>query len=302
MDYLLKEIGVFVRIIELGSFKAAAEDLHLTQSALTQRLKKLEEALGVRLIDRTTRSVAPTAVGRSFLPVAKRLLMQFEQSMTDLNNLIQARTGQVTIASLISVATYVLPVALKRFSQAHPNVSVRIFDDPEQEIAGRVRRGEAEFGIDMQTATLDPEIEAIPVLQDRYVLVFPADHPALPEGPVAWDALADLPLVTYGSRSGTNQLMHARARNLPGTGKWRYEVQHLSTLLGLVRAGLGVGIVPTMAMRGQEDAVLAQRPLVEPDLRRDIVLVQRHGVDLSPAAEILKSFILNAFERFGDRA
>lgn len=298
MDYLLKEIGVFVRIIELGSFRGAADDLNLTQSALTQRLKKLEEAVGVRLIDRTTRSVAPTVVGRSFLPVAKRMLVQFEQSMMDLNNLIQARTGQVTIASLISVATYVLPDALKRFSEAHPNVSVRIFDDPEQEIVGRVRRGEAEFGVDMETAAPDPEIETLPVLQDRYVLVFPADHPAVPDGPVAWETLADLPLVTYGSRSGTTQLMHARSGDLPGTGKWRYEVQHLSTLLGLVRAGLGVGIVPTLAMRGRGDGVLVQRPLVAPDLRRAIVLVQRRGAELSPAAEILKSFILNAFERF----
>ena len=81
MEFVLKEIDVFVKVIELGSFKEAARELHLTQSALTQRLKKLEEALGVRLIDRTTRSVAPTAVGRSFLPAAKRLIAQFEQSM-----------------------------------------------------------------------------------------------------------------------------------------------------------------------------------------------------------------------------
>ncbi|WP_420565129.1 LysR family transcriptional regulator [Thalassobaculum sp.] len=299
MDYLLKEIAVFVRIIELGSFRAAAEDMHLTQSALTQRLKKLEEAVGVRLIERTTRSVAPTAVGRSFLPVAKRMLVQFEQSMEDLNTLIQARTGQVTIASLISVATYVLPGALKRFNEAHPNVSVRIFDDPEQEIAGRVRRGEAEFGIDMETAAPDPEIEMTALLEDRYVLVFHPGFPGVPDGPVAWADLAELPLVTYGARSGTNRLMHERLADLPRTGQWRYEVQHLSTLMGLVRAGLGVGIVPTLAMAGQDEGALLQRPLVAPDMRRSLVLVQRRGAELSPAAEILKSFTLDAFERFG---
>ena len=299
MDYLLKEIAVFVKIIELGSFRAAAEDLNLTQSALTQRLKKLEEAVGVRLIERTTRTVAPTVVGASFLPVAKRMLVQFEQSMEDLNTLIRARTGQVTIASLISVATYVLPGALKRFSEAHPNVSVRIFDDPEQEIAARVRRGEAEFGIDMETADQDPDVEVTPLLEDRYVLVFHPDYPGLPDGSVAWADLAELPLVTYGARSGTNRLMHERLAGLPRTGKWRYEVQHLSTLLGLVRAGLGVGIVPTLAMAGQEEGGLLQRPLVAPDMRRTIVLVQRQGAELSPAAEILKAFTLAAFEGFG---
>ncbi|MFX4220345.1 MAG: LysR family transcriptional regulator [Thalassobaculum sp.] len=306
MDYLLKEIAVFVRIIELGSFKAAAEDLNLTQSALTQRLKKLEGAVGVRLIERTTRTVAPTVVGRSFLPVARRMLVQFDQSMKDLDDLIQARAGQVTVASLISAATYVLPDALARFSRAHPNVDVRILDEPEQEIAGRVRRGEAEFGIDMETAAADPDLEAVAVLEDRYVLVCRPDHPAAPTGPVAWQEIADLPLVTYGARSGTTQLIRARVADLPrsgsGRGAWRYEVQHLSTLLGLVRAGLGVGIVPTLALRGPQGAGLVRRPLVEPDLRRTLVLVQRRDAELSPAGENLRSFILDAFEAIGAAA
>ena len=82
--YSLKDIEVFVKVVRLGSFKDVARDLNVTQSALTQRLKKLEDALGARLIDRTTRSVAPTAVGRSFLPAAERLLAQFEQTIDDL--------------------------------------------------------------------------------------------------------------------------------------------------------------------------------------------------------------------------
>jgi len=297
MDYLLKEIGVFVKIIDLGSFRAAAEDLHLTQSALTQRLKKLEGALGVRLIDRTTRTVAPTVVGQSFLPVARRMLMQIEQSMGDLRDLIDARTGQVTIASLISVATYVLPDALRRFADVHPNVSVRVFDDAEQEIVAHVRRGEAEFGIDMRTASVDPDIEITPLLEDRYVLVFHADHPLAADGPVAWEELAEMPLVTLGSRSGTNQLILSRIAKSPRSGTWRYEVQHLSTLLGVVQAGLGVGIVPAMAMRGRTPGPLVQRPITAPEFARTIVLVQRSGVALSPAGERLKGCLVETFER-----
>ena len=302
MDYLLKEIGVFVRIVELGSFKAAAEDLHLTQSAMTQRLKKLEDTLGVRLVDRTTRSVAPTAVGRSFLPVARRMLMQFEQSMEDLRNLIQARTGQVTISSLISVATYVLPSALRRFRDDHPNVGVRILDDAEQEIAAHVLRGEAEFGIDMQTASPDPAIAVTPLMEDRYVLVCRADRADAGAGPVTWREIVEMPLVTLGSRSGTNRLLHSLWSVSPGAANRQIEVQHLSTLVGAVEGGLGVGIVPALAMRGRTDGVLVQRPLVEPDLRRNVVLVQRRGIELSPAADRLRAAILSAFEAFRDGA
>lgn len=298
----MKEIAVFVKIVELGSFKAAADELHLTQSAMTQRLKKLEDHLGVRLLDRTTRSVAPTVVGRSFLPVAKRMLMQFDQSMEDLRNLVQARTGQVTISSLISVATYVLPSALKRFRDDHPNVSVRIVDDAEQEIAAHVLRGEAEFGIDMETPSPDPEISAQPLMEDRYVLVYSADYPSglTGDGPVSWERLVELPLVMLGSRSGTNRLLHSLSSTAPRTGNWRFEVQHLSTLMGAVRGGLGVGIVPALAMRAQTDGELVQRALVEPDLRRKVVLVQRRGIELSPAAEKLKAAIVGAFARMAD--
>lgn len=295
MEYLLKEIDVFVKIIELGSFKAAAQDLHLTQSAMTQRLKKLEGTLGARLIDRTTRTVSATAVGQSFLPVAKRMLMQFEQSMDDLKDLIQARTGQVTIASLISVATYVLPGALRRFGDDHPNVGVRVLDDSEQEIAAYVRRGEAEFAIDMQTAASDPDLITTPVMEDRYVLICRADHQLASRRAIAWEALDAMPLVTLGTRSGTSRLLLARfANSLRGT-KWRYEVQHLSTLIGFIEAGLGVGVVPAMAMRGNAGRHLVQRALVKPSFRRTVVLMQRRGVELSPAAESLKTYLLSEF-------
>ena len=296
MEYLLKEIDVFVKIIELGSFKAAAQQLHLTQSAMTQRLKKLEGTLGARLIDRTTRTVSATAVGQSFLPVAKRMLMQFEQSMDDLKDLIQARTGQVTIASLISVATYVLPGALRRFGDDHPNVGVRVLDDSEQEISAYVRRGEAEFAIHMQTATSDPDLITTPIIEDRYVLICRPDHPLASRRAIAWEALDAMPLVTLGTRSGTSRLLLARfANSLRGTN-WRYEVQHLSTLIGFIEAGLGVGVVPAMAMRGNAGRHLVQRALVKPSFRRTVVLMQRRGIELSPAAESLKTYLLSEFK------
>lgn len=297
MEYLLKEIDVFVKIIELGSFKAAAEDLNLTQSAMTQRLKKLEDALGVRLIERTTRSVSPTAIGARFLPMAKRMILQFEQSMSDLDDLIKVKKGQVTIASLISVATYVLPAALRDFSTAHPDVGVRVLDDAEQEIAGYVQRGEAEFGIDMQTPSKTDDLTRTPLMRDRYVLACHAGHPLASQRAVSWRALAGMPLVTLGSRSGTSRLFLSRIEGAANSSAWRYEVQHLSTLIGFVEAGLGVGIVPAMAIEGRSGASLVQRRLIEPDLRRTIVLIQRRGMELSPAAQVLKASLLSAFKR-----
>ena len=293
----LKEIEVFVKVIRRGGFKDVARELNITQSALTQRLQKLEDALGAKLIDRTTRAVAPTAVGRSFLPAAERLLAQFEQSMADLEDFIQVRHGRITIASLISVATYVLPPALARFSARHPGVGVRVIDDSEQDIAQHVRRGEAEFAVDMRTDTADDDrdLSYHPVMEDRFVLACRADHPLATGGPVAWADLADMPVVMLGPRSGTSRLLDRHLPKGPRQRPWRYEVQHLSTMIGFIEGGLGVGVVPVMAMRALAGRPLVHRPLTAPDLSRTVALIERRDATLSPAAEHLKALLLEEF-------
>lgn len=295
-DFGLKEIDVFVKVVELGSFVKAARELHLTQSALTQRLKKLEDALGARLIDRTTRTVAPTAVGLSFLPAARRMITQFEQSVADIRDVIGIRGGRVTIASLISVATNILPGVLRDFGARHPNVRVRIFDESEQDIAELVRRGDAEFAIDMQVDAPDADLVFMPLMQDRFVLACRRDHPLAAGGPVRWDDLTDMPVVTLGQRSGTSRLLFAQLPKARDNLAWRYEVQHLSTKMAFVEAGLGVGIIPEMSMQTMPEGALVYRPLVEPDLARSIAIVERRDATLSPAAAALKAALTAAFD------
>ncbi|MFT5391596.1 MAG: DNA-binding transcriptional LysR family regulator [Gammaproteobacteria bacterium] len=298
-QYSLKEIEAFVLVAELGSFRDAARELRLTQSALTQRLKKLEDRLGARLIDRTTRAVAPTAVGSSFLPAATRLLAQFERSFTDLQDFIEVRHGRVTLASLISVATYILPHAISRFSVKHPDVSIRVIDDSEQDIVEYVRRGEAEFAIDMRTQDEghDPSLTFTPVIEDRFVMACREDHPLAVGGPVQWDALAEMPVIMLGPRSGTSRLLASKMPQGQRRQHWRYEVQHLSTMMGFIEAGLGVGIVPAMAMREMDSRAIVHRPLGEPGVSRTLAIVERPDATLSPAAATLKAMLLDEFHK-----
>lgn len=291
-NFSIKDIQVFVKIIECGSFKGAANLLHVTQSALTQRLKKLEESLGARLIDRTTRHVAPTAVGRTFLPSARRLAAQFDQAIADIRDVVTASGGRITIASLISVATYILPPVIRNFAAAHPNVGVRVLDEAEQEILQHVRRGDAEFAIDMLTGEPDPDFNFTPLLDDRFVMTCRADHPLAGGEGVTWEALTGMPVIMLGPQSGTSRLILSHLSDRPRSTAWLNEVQHLSTLLGFVEAGLGVGIVPSMVMQAQFSRGLAARPMIEPDLTRRIVLVERKNTTLSPAAANLKNLLV----------
>ncbi|MEQ9124399.1 MAG: LysR substrate-binding domain-containing protein, partial [Alphaproteobacteria bacterium] len=217
---------------------------------------------------------------------------QFDRAVADLEDMIQARGGRVTIASLISVATHVLPRVLGRFSAAHPDVSVRVLDDAEREIAEYVRQGDAEFAVDMLTAETDPDLAASVLMEDPFVLACPAGHPLAAGGPLRLEALFGQPIVTLGARTGTSRLLLDR---LEATGRplpWRYEVQHLSTLIGFVEAGVAVGLAPRLAMRPLAGRRLAHRPLDEPGLNRTVALIERRGATLSPIAARLKGMIL----------
>ncbi|MBO6519822.1 MAG: LysR family transcriptional regulator [Rhodospirillales bacterium] len=302
IPYGIRDIEVFIRVIDSGSFKEAAAFLNVTQSALTQRLQKLEDAVGAKLIDRTTRSIALTAVGRAFLPAARRMLNQFEQAYNDIRDVIDVAGGRVTISSLISVATYVLPDVIGRFAEDHPNVGIRVIDVSEQEIMSYVRRGEAEFAIDMRTDDIEEGLVTTPLMEDGFVLACRDDHPHADGGTVDAGELSGMPLMILGARSGTSRVLQAHLTNRATSAKWLYEVQHLSTMVGFLEAGMGVGIIPRMVMRGVASRRLVSRPLHGPSLSRTLELVERRGATLSPAAEQLKQMILAEFTELAKAA
>lgn len=295
-DFGLKELDVFVKVIELGSFKEAARALDLTQSALTQRLQKLENALGARLVDRTTRSVAPTPIGRGFLADARGLIDRFERAVTDLDDVVSGRGGRITVASLMSVATYVLPAALRRLRAEHPAVGVRLLDTIDGEIAEAVRRGDAEFAIDAQCDEPAPDLVETPIMHEQLALVCRADHPAADGDALDWEDLAELPLVLVGACDEINRrvLGNFQPDRYPST--WRYQVQHVSTMLGFVESGLGVGIVSSLMMSALRTRDLVQRPLVSPGLERTLVFVERRDAELPPASRRLKDLLADEFE------
>lgn len=291
-NFGLHEVRAFIRVIELGSFKKAAEELLISQPALTRRIQKLEDCLGARLLDRTTRDVSLTAVGQSFLPAAQRIITQFEESVSNIRDIIDIKGGQVTIACLPTIAEYILPKAMKKFSEIHPDLRVRILDTTGPGIVEHIRRGESEFAIDMNPDDLEPDMDYDVVLDDYFVLACRRDHPLADTRAIAWDELGALPLITLGTYSGTNKVLSAQLENSRRSGSWRYEVQHFSTLTAFLEAGLGLGILPGLVMQAMMSRSFVFRPLVKPKFSRTIVIVKQRGKTLSPAAKSLEDILL----------
>jgi DNA-binding transcriptional LysR family regulator len=277
-------LQAYVQIAEYGTFHQAADALTISQPALSRRMRKLEQYLGVTLFDRTTRRVSLTAIGRDFLPHARRLIQELELSLSGLRDMSRHGTGQVIVACVPTAAMSLLPDVIKEYSVRYPDNHVRILDDHSSETLQAVLRGEAEFGISVMTNKV-PELEFERLFEDPFVLACRRDHPLAKRKQVKWDDLKNYRLITVGRLSGNRSQLDFVPSMIKMRRLWSYEVQRsFWTGLRMVEAGLGVIAVPSLALSNDKASVIVGRPLIVPSICRTIGLITRRGTTLSPAA------------------
>lgn len=285
------DLQAFILVAELSSFHEAAQRLHLSQPALSRRIQKLEELLEVELLERTTRRTRLTSIGSDFLPRARRMIDEYETSIVGIRELATHQKGTVTIACLPTAAFYFLPGVIRGFSEAWPGIRIRILDISANEGLERVISGEADFGINMFSGQ-SAEVSFTPLLQDPFVLAMRSDHPLATKDRIEWANLEQVRLITVSRDSG-NRMILDNALSAKGIHlNSFYEVQHLSTSLGLVESGLGVAILPGMAMPGPDHEILYSRELPEPCIQRTIGLVRSNSHSISGTAQLFIDMLL----------
>ena len=287
----LADIQAFAAVAELQSFRAAAEAIHLSQPAFSRRIDKLEEALGVRLLDRTTRRVTLTAVGRDFARKTRVWLDDLDGMLMGLGDVAARRMGEVTIACVPSAVYYFLPQVVKRYHERFPKIRVKVHDASANEVLVAVAQGDADFGLNF-IGSQEAEIEFKPVLAERFVAACRRDHVLARRKKVSWAELGQHDFMSVGKTSGNRLLMDLALANVPDRPQCLYEAKHVTTLLGLVEAGLGVAAVPSLAMPGKDHPTLVSIPLIEPVVTRQMGLIKRRGKSLSPAAQQLYDLLV----------
>lgn len=284
-------VQAFIAIAMRRNFRRAAAELHITQTALSRRLQTLEAYLGVRLIERTTRSVELTRTGTEFLPRAQRLLTELETALTDIRDTGKAMRGSVTIACVPSIGARYLPRVIQQYSTVYPDNRITIHDHSSFGVAEAVLRRQAEFGINV-TGSHDAGLASVPLARDRFVLICRDDHPFAARKKVSWNQLESHLLIFPGSLSANRPVLEHALTGDRLRLRTYYEVQHSSTALGLVAEGVGVAVVPNLAV--QKDAYPRTRviPLVDPVVARTLALISLKNADLSPAARALYDLIV----------
>ena len=233
------ELGV----AEFGSFVKAAQQLHLTQTALTRRIQKLESLLDTRLLDRTTRKVELTATGRDFLPQARHLVLDAKRTLQRVRDKTQIGGGHFTLACVPSLTTHVLPELIRAYALQCPGNSLRLLDASSHEVRASVLDGQAELGIAINGEP-HAELQEMALFEDPLTLLCPMPHPLQNKRTVSWTDLQNVDLIVVSSFMATRMFLDYQLDQRGIRLSGHYEVQHHATAINLVAAGVGCAVLP----------------------------------------------------------
>jgi DNA-binding transcriptional LysR family regulator len=296
VNVTVRQLKAFLVVAELRHFRRAADQLALTQSAVSSLVSTLEAEVGQRLFDRHTRMVTLTAAGQEFLPLAQRVIEDLERAVAGMHERASLRRGTVTIAASIVLAATYLPPVVASFCARHPDIEVRVRDMPEEEIRPAI----ATHAVDLAIGTIsedEPDIAAIPLLTDRLVVICRSDHRFARARTVRWPELAGEPLIALAKENPLRSIVE-RTLAVAGTAATpAYEVRFSTTAISMVAAGLGVAVLPENTSQLAPQVRIVPVPLTDPVVSRAAsVLFHRHR-SLSSAAEAMRAAILAAAPR-----
>jgi LysR family transcriptional regulator, carnitine catabolism transcriptional activator len=288
----LNKIRTFAAVAAEGSFRKAAEQLHLSQPALSTHIRDLEAALGVPLFHRTTRSVRLTADGERFLLRAKRALDEIESGVLEMRDQATLQRGRVVVACLPTVACHMLPKVVASFSRQYPGIQIQIFDGIAETLVRHVTDREADIGIGPVLDRTD-DLEFSTVTHDHFVAVFPQNHPLAANSRVRLKELVKFPLLTLVTGTNVRAILEHAFRQQGIAFRPVMEVSYHYTLGGMVAAGLGITVLPSMAVAMLGNPLLKTALIINPGISREIGIIQRRDQAPTPAA---KAFLDNLSE------
>ncbi|AZD07737.1 Transcriptional activator PhbR [Pseudomonas chlororaphis] len=289
----VKQIRAFLAVAQSLSFAVACERLHLSQSALSLTIKALEDGLGGRLFSRTTRNVALTPEGEALVPLARRLIADWDNAEDELRQRFTLQRGRVTLAAMPSFAGNLLPPILKTFRARYPQVNVTVNDVINEQVLEMVRDRQVELGVAFEPQQ-SASLQFTPLYIDRFVAVVPSDSPLAALKDIDWQSLLEQPFITLQRPSTVRVMLEehllARQMKLPV----EFESHQLATVGRMVASGLGVSAVPALCAGQMRELGARCITLRDPVVERAIGVLTNPGHELSSAAQALFDILRGA--------
>lgn len=287
----LESLKMFVDVVETGSFSRAAQLNHVTQSAVSQQIRALENRYEQRLLSRSARQVTPTPAGERLFRGCKEILARFSEVEGEIREQATEVSGTCNVSCIYSVGLHELHTIQKELLRAHPKVNVRLNYRRSDQVYDDVILGAADLGL---VAYPQPRagVDIVPFREDKLALVLPPGHPLASKGKVAMTAVPGLPFIAFDreapSRKGIDKLFRDKGLELNPT----MEMDNVETIKRAVELGLGVSILPVPTVQREiSGGTLVAKAFTEPGFTRPIGILVRKGKYLSRASQaVLDSF------------
>lgn len=295
INFDFTDLESFLAVMEAGSFHRAAERLNMSQPSVTRRIRKLEEALGSVLFERTTRAVRPTLAAKRLRISAEAILEDAQEATRALRDESQAHAYQrartITIATIPTLVRPSVIPALRMFRETGQDARIRLMDLAANEVAEAVAEGDADLGIS-SVHLQDPALLFEALFEDPIVLALPSDHSLARQSRVKWADLTNETLILPARGTGNRLLIDDALARSSGSLRWTYEVGRSSTTLDLVEEGIGVAPLPRVSLAGTATRNVIWQHVVAPEILRPIGLITRVGQRLSPGATRMKAALV----------
>ncbi|MHA3902724.1 LysR substrate-binding domain-containing protein [Castellaniella sp. WN] len=291
MKNSFRHIRGFLEVAKVSSFTRAAHNLHVSQPALTVQVRQLEEDLGIRLLDRDRRQVTLTQAGHDAIKTLQRILDEFDGLVQETRGMADLQRGRLTLAVLPSIAAAWLPPLIGEFRTRYPGISIRVTDVPADRIHVLVRDLQVDLGLGSWNSR-DRAIRFQPLREDDMHVFFPSGHPLERSRRPSLSKLVEYPHILTTPESSVR---HAVDRALEEEGldiEVACEVAYVSTAISMVKAGLGVAILPLSSLQAAPCEGLLHRPVGHARLKRRLGLITARRNTLSPGAEAFIAMLL----------
>lgn len=279
----LKELQAVKTVAECGSFNAAALTLQVSQPVLTRTVQRVEQHIGVALFKRSTRKVATTDAGKEFAAMAERVLNDLNIYLESTRELSSEQRGQVIISSVMSVACTILPRIVSEYRKSRPGIELVVYEGVHGNVIENLRSGVADFGL-TYLEDISPLFQCTPLSTEVFHAVLPKGHRLERRKSIPWEALRNESLVSLPGDSRIRRTIDAVALAAGFHPSRSVTVTQFATMMQFVACGMGIAIMPEGTLSDALKIGLATRPLVQPQVSRELGIVTLKDRSLTPAA------------------
>jgi LysR family transcriptional activator of glutamate synthase operon len=291
----LRQLRYLVALADEQSFTRAAEREHIAQPALSQQIQKLEQELGIPLVERTTRRVQITDAGNLLVARARRILTELESARQELDRVRGIQTGHVVVGAMNTMGPVDITLVLGRFHQLHPRVELVVRESNSDELAEMLRVDALDLAFLSVTERVESHGLALhQILMEELIVVLPIDHPLAGQDEIRMVELSREDFISYREGARLRELLDGAGAEAGFEPRIILESNESRRIRRLVARGLGIAILPRSHAVGTSDAIATAR-LVEPSLARDITIAWRAGRRLPPAVAEFLSLARDTF-------